>query len=148
MSNPSLKRKRSATGKPDHDKDINSGRKRTKLRDARQVAVQTSDKALKNGELDVDKFIKAREWEIKALEAGMKGARYVDRQQVQLKHMMTVAYRKLLATRAHQTVPRDMRRRTASHNVKRVPKRLRARAQKEVGPCYTKDCGDLGTEHG
>ena len=51
-------------------------RKRAKTHDARQIAVQSSDKALKNGELDVDRFVKAREWEIRALEAGMKGAKY------------------------------------------------------------------------
>lgn len=34
--------------------------------------------------------------------------------------------------RAFQNVPRSMRRRTASHNVKRVPKRLRARHAKEM----------------
>ena len=38
----------------------------------------------------------------------------------------------VLSTRAFQQVPKDLRRRTASHNVKRVPKRLRARAAKEV----------------
>ena len=40
--------------------------------------------------------------------------------------------KKALSSRAFQQVPRDLRRRTASHNVKRVPKRLRARAAKEV----------------
>lgn len=49
--------------------------KRIKTQDARQIAAQTSDKALCNGELDVDKFVKAREWEIRALEAGMRGAK-------------------------------------------------------------------------
>jgi len=38
----------------------------------------------------------------------------------------------LLSRRAFQQVPRDMRRRTASHNVKRVPKRLQKRAAKEM----------------
>ncbi|KAI9822935.1 MAG: hypothetical protein M1832_002960 [Thelocarpon impressellum] len=89
-------------------------RKRAKTQDARQIAVQASDKALKNGELDVDKFVKARQWEIRALEAGMRGAK------------------KALTTRAHQSVPREMRRRTASHNVKRLPKRLRPRAAEEM----------------
>ena len=40
--------------------------------------------------------------------------------------------KKALSSRAFQQVPKDLRRRTASHNVKRVPKRLRARAAKEV----------------
>ncbi|KAI9844733.1 MAG: hypothetical protein M1838_002053 [Thelocarpon superellum] len=51
-------------------------RKRARTQDARQIAVQMSDKALKDGELDVDKFLRAREWEIRALEAGMKGAKW------------------------------------------------------------------------
>ncbi|KAI9682512.1 MAG: hypothetical protein M1829_000304 [Trizodia sp. TS-e1964] len=88
--------------------------KRAKVRDARAIAVQSSEKALKNGLLDVESFVRAREWEIKALEAGMASSK------------------RSLAARALQKVPRDMRRRTASHNVKRVPKRLRARAQKEM----------------
>ncbi|KAI9809276.1 MAG: hypothetical protein M1825_002567 [Sarcosagium campestre] len=89
-------------------------RKRTKVRDARQIAVQTSDDAFKHGQLDVDKYVKARQFEIKALESSMRGSRQAH------------------ATRAHQALPRDMRRRTASHNVKRVPKKLRARAEKEM----------------
>lgn len=34
--------------------------------------------------------------------------------------------------RAFQSLPRSLRRRTASHNAKRIPKRLRARAEKEM----------------
>ena len=49
--------------------------KRVRTYDARLIAAQTSDKALQNGELDVGRFVKAREWEIRALEAGMKGAK-------------------------------------------------------------------------
>ena len=62
----------------------------------------------------MDKFVKAREFEITALEDGMKRAK------------------KALSTRAFQELPKDLRRRTASHNVKKVPKRLRSRAAKEV----------------
>jgi ribonuclease P/MRP protein subunit POP1 len=91
-------------------------RKRKTLHDLRQIPTQPVDAALRNGELDVGRFVAAREYEIKALESGM------------------VRARKGLNTRAFQEVPRDMRRRTASHNVKKVPKRLRARAKKEV--CY------------
>ena len=59
-------------------------------------------------------FVKAREFEIKAMESSM------------------AASKRAAPTGAFQQVPRDMRRRTASHNVKKVPKRLRARAEKEV----------------
>lgn len=89
--------------------------KRVKTSNARKVLTQTSDKALnKNGDLDVSAFVKAREFEIKALGKSMGDSK------------------KVLASRAFQQVPKDLRRRTASHNVKRVPKRLRARAAKEV----------------
>lgn len=91
--------------KPDH---------RAKQRESRVLSAQSSFKALKNGELDVDKFVKAREYEIRALEEGMSQSK------------------KALTKRAFQQVPKDLRRRTASHNVKKVPKRLQARAKREV----------------
>jgi len=89
-------------------------KRRAKPHEARSIAAQTKDKAYGDGELNVDKFVKARAFEVQALEDGMKRSK------------------KLLTQRAFQSVPRDLRRRTASHNVKRVPKRLRARAAKEV----------------
>lgn len=67
-----------------------------------------------NGEVDVSAFVKAREFEIKAMGRSM------------------VASKKALSARAFQQVPAALRRRTASHNVKRVPKRLRGRAAREV----------------
>ena len=89
--------------------------KRVKTSSARTILAQTSDQALsKNGDLDVSAFVKAREFEIRAMAASMG------------------ASKNSLATRAFQQVPKDLRRRTASHNVKRVPKRLRARAANEV----------------
>lgn len=42
------------------------------------------------------------------------------------------ASKRALTSRAFQQVPRHLRRRTASHDVKRVPKRLRGRAGREV----------------
>lgn len=87
---------------------------RAKQRDSRTLSAQSSFKAFKNGELDVDKFVKAREYEIRALEEGMSQSK------------------KALTKRAFQQVPKDLRRRTASHNVKKVPKRLQARAKREV----------------
>lgn len=42
------------------------------------------------------------------------------------------AAKKSLSTRAFQQVPRAMRRRAASHDVKRIPRRLRGRAGREV----------------
>ena len=88
--------------------------KRQKTFTARQILTQTSDPALKSGELDLASFLKAREFEIKALEDGMRRAKGA------------------LTKRAFQLVPWEMRRRTASHNVKRVPKRMQKRARTEM----------------
>ncbi|KAK3994938.1 ribonucleases P/MRP protein subunit POP1 [Cladorrhinum sp. PSN332] len=88
--------------------------KRVKFNDARNIRTQKSDAALEDGRLDLQKFLNTREYEIKALEDSMRKCKAAN------------------ATRVFQSVPREMRRRTASHNVKRVPKRLRARAWKEM----------------
>ncbi|KAK2834919.1 hypothetical protein FQN49_006782 [Arthroderma sp. PD_2] len=90
-------------------------RKRVKIQDARTLAVQSSDTALsKTGELDVAAFVAARQFEVRALEAGIRKSKHA------------------AMTRAFQQVPKSLRRRTASHNVKRVPRRLRARAKREM----------------
>ena len=92
-----------------------AGRKRQKTHDIREISVQSSDAAISTtGELDVASFVKAREYEISALEKSMQKSK------------------KALSMRAFQQVPRAMRRRTASHNVKKVPRRLRRRAEREV----------------
>jgi len=97
------------------DKTPNPRTKRQNTqRDARTLAAQTTSKAFKNGELDVDKFVKAREYEIRALEEGLQRSK------------------RALTQRAFQQVPKDLRRRTASHNAARVPKRLRERAKQEM----------------
>lgn len=97
------------------DPSSSINRKRVKIQDARTLAVQSSDTALsKTGELDVAAFVAARQFEIRALEAGIRKSKHAS------------------MTRAFQQVPKSLRRRTASHNVKRVPRRLRARAKREV----------------
>ncbi len=114
---PSAPQKRKQPPLPQTSNPHNSNRaaKRAKISEARQILTQTSDKALnQNGDLDVSAFVKAREFEIRAMGANMSDSK------------------KALSSRAFQQVPRDLRRRTASHNVRRVPKRLRARAAKEV----------------
>ncbi|CAD6502708.1 BgTH12-05298 [Blumeria graminis f. sp. triticale] len=88
--------------------------KRNKTLDARVIVTQNSDAALKNGELNVESFLAAREFEIQALQNSIQKSK------------------RSLNTKALQRVPRSMRRRTASHNVKRVPKRLQKRAEKEM----------------
>ena len=90
-------------------------RKRQKTQAIRTIPSQSADAALSaTGELDVASFVKAREYEIIALEKSMQNARHGS------------------TTRAFQQVPRNMRRRTASHNAKKVPRRLRRRAEREV----------------
>ncbi|EXJ81142.1 hypothetical protein A1O3_07431 [Capronia epimyces CBS 606.96] len=92
-----------------------SARKRQKVQEARNVSVQSAAAALSsNGELNVASFIKAREFEIGALERSMQRARTA------------------LTVRAFQQVPSHMRRRSASHNAKKVPRRLRRRAEHEM----------------
>ncbi|OJJ04947.1 hypothetical protein ASPVEDRAFT_44479 [Aspergillus versicolor CBS 583.65] len=92
-----------------------AARKRAKTVDARSLAVQSSDAALSvTGELDVAAYVKAREFEIRSLESGIQRSKAA------------------LTSRAFQQVPRSLRRRTASHNVKRVPGRLRTRAKREM----------------
>lgn len=114
------KRKEPPTNSGQADKSSNVSNKRQKslhfnrARDARTLATQTSSKALQNGALDVDKFVQAHEFEIRALERGIQRSGQSNNR------------------RAFQQVPAELRRRTASHNVKRVPKRLRGRASKEV----------------
>ncbi|RPB27596.1 POPLD-domain-containing protein [Terfezia boudieri ATCC MYA-4762] len=90
------------------------GRKRLKIQDARAIAVQSIEAGLKGGQLNINSFVKSREFEIRALEDAISNSRHANKK------------------RAFQSVPRSMRRRTASHNVKRVPKRLRARHAKEM----------------
>jgi hypothetical protein len=92
-----------------------NARKRQKNQDARAIPTQRGDPALSaNGELNITSFVKAREFEISALDKSMRKARQT------------------LMSRAFQQVPRHMRRRTASHNAKKVPRRLRRRAVREV----------------
>ncbi|KAJ5866898.1 hypothetical protein N7534_001451 [Penicillium rubens] len=112
-SHPSAKRKPYAPSGPRGA--AGPSRKRAKTFDARTLAVQSADAALSaTGELDVAAYSAARAFEIQALEEGMQRSKNA------------------LTTRAFQKVPRSLRRRTASHNVKRVPRRLRARAKREV----------------
>lgn len=87
--------------------------KRVKVHDARSLRTQPADAALNNGELDLQAFLNAREFEIKALTEGMRRSKAVNNR------------------RAFQLVPRSLRRRTASHNIKKLPRRLRPRARRE-----------------
>jgi ribonuclease P/MRP protein subunit POP1 len=114
MPAPDTPKRKMGHGKGQDD-NAKSRVKRQKIFEAREIRTQLSHEALnERKELDVSNFVKSRESEIRALEASITSSKSV------------------LSTRAFQQVPRHLRRRTASHNVKRVPKRLRTRALKEV----------------
>ncbi|KAI8588924.1 NUC188 domain-containing protein [Geranomyces variabilis] len=65
--------------------------------------------------LSVVEFAEARAFEIRAMEKALENST-----------------EKSGVSRVFQTVPRHMRRRAASHNIKRLPKRLHARAQTQM----------------
>ncbi|KAK8067955.1 ribonucleases P/MRP protein subunit POP1-domain-containing protein [Apiospora saccharicola] len=92
----------------------NGGARKSKIHTIRAIAAQYPDDALKDGELDMQAFINARSFEIKALDESMRRT--------------TTSQ----TSRAFQKVPFSLRRRAAAHNHKRVPKRLQKRARKEM----------------
>ncbi|KAF2659460.1 hypothetical protein K491DRAFT_623087 [Lophiostoma macrostomum CBS 122681] len=108
MSDNSKKRKK------DSDDAPIPKRPRFLGRPPHKIAAPSTTTAYPNGELNVSHFLRAHEYEIRALESAMKVAK------------------KGLTRRAFQDVPRDLRRRTGSHNPQRVPKRLRLQARKEA----------------
>lgn len=109
---PDKKRKADPTAL--NSRSDNFNQKRAKVHIARNIPAQPAEAALKDGELDLQAFVAAHEFEIRSLEQSMATSKAVG------------------ASRAFQKVPRGLRRRTASHNPRRVPKRLRARARREM----------------
>lgn len=89
-------------------------RKKQKLRAARNIASQSASSSIKSGNVPIQEYLSARSYEIKALVNSMQKSREAGVQ------------------RAFQSLPRYLRRRAASHNVKRVPRRLRAKARLEL----------------
>ncbi|KAF8938323.1 hypothetical protein BGZ47_008637 [Haplosporangium gracile] len=107
-------------------------RKRVKMQQARSIQIQNTpspsssvhsapaaspsgSSAVKSARnLDVVNFAEARAFEINALHKAMESSRNA------------------AAQRAFQSLPRNLRRRAASHNIKRLPVRLRDRAKREV----------------
>lgn len=78
------------------------------------IAATSTRNAYPNGEINVSHMVQSHTSEIKLVEQAIKAA----------KHSLT--------RRAFQDVPRELRRRTASHNPQRVPKRLQARLRQEM----------------
>lgn len=100
---------------PSKRKDADrSHQRRADIHAARAIPAQEPQDALKDGELDLQAFVAAHEFEIRSLEQSMATSKASG------------------MSRAFQKVPRALRRRTANHNAKRMPKRLRARATKEM----------------
>ncbi|KZM18785.1 Ribonuclease P [Ascochyta rabiei] len=108
MADASKKRKQNSDSAP-HAK-----RARFPQKPQHNIPTIPTRNAYPNGEVNVKNFLKSHENEIKSLEGAMKAAK------------------KGLMRRAFQDVPRDLRRRTASHNPNRVPKRLRRQARQEA----------------
>ncbi|KAL8413293.1 hypothetical protein RB594_004782 [Gaeumannomyces avenae] len=114
--------KKRQAGAADHDHQPGNGNgngrpnKKAKARVDRSIAVQASaaDALTPDGEVNLPHFLEALHHSIGGLEAAMRRSRASG------------------TSRAFQQVPRDLRRRTASHNPKRVPARLRVRAKAEM----------------
>ncbi|THH20545.1 hypothetical protein EW146_g820 [Bondarzewia mesenterica] len=116
-------------------------RKKQKIATARTIAVQQPTSASENAisgpakrvqfggmkglpaSLDVEKFAEARAFEINAMQEAMKNASSSSTQ------------------RAWQELPRHLRRRAASHDIRRVPIRLRKKAKAEMDPMRRKILG-------
>ncbi|KAF1929276.1 POPLD-domain-containing protein [Didymella exigua CBS 183.55] len=100
--------------KPTSDSAPHAKRARFPQMPARSIPVVSTRNAYPNGEVNVKNLLRSHENEIRSLEGAIKAAK------------------KGLSRRAFQDVPRELRRRTASHNPSRVPKRLRRRARQEA----------------
>lgn len=88
--------------------------RKAKLFSSRTIRTQTNDPSVKEGLLDIHEYVASREFEIRSME------------------LSQINTKNALSTRVFQNLPRVLRRRTASHNVKRIPKRLRAKALREM----------------
>ncbi|KAJ7505381.1 ribonucleases P/MRP protein subunit POP1-domain-containing protein [Mycena galericulata] len=118
-------------------------RKKLKLDEARTIVVQSNvvagpssnranysaEKRL-GGAIDVERFAEARAFEIDAMHKAMKSASASSTQRV------------------WQTLPRHLRRRAASHDVRRVPLRLRDRARQEMNAVKNKAPARLTPKRG
>lgn len=89
--------------------------KKARLYNSRAIKTQIQDGSLVEQErLNVPLFLEARAFEIKSFE------------------LSQLRSKSAASNRAFQSLPRTLRRRAASHNVKRIPKRLRSKALREM----------------
>ncbi|KDR82747.1 hypothetical protein GALMADRAFT_238256 [Galerina marginata CBS 339.88] len=115
-------------------------KKKLKISAARTIPIQSSSRGAKTlvsrgsnsiptsltglpSAIDVEKFVEARAFEIDAMHTAMTTASASS------------------THRVWQTLPRHLRRRAASHDVRRVPLRLRDRARAEMDPVRKKALG-------
>ncbi|KAF9651561.1 POP1-domain-containing protein [Thelephora ganbajun] len=97
------------------------GRKKVKIQEARQIAIQVPTHVADGNSkfpvsLDVENFADARRFEITAMQDSMVNARAGS------------------SKRSWQKLPRHLRRRAASHDTRRVPMYLRDKARAEMDP--------------
>lgn len=83
-------------------------------RNASNQANSNNDLSESGGMVKVNDFASSREFEITQLQLAMHKSKTTS------------------CTRVFQSLPRQLRRRTASHNIKRIPKRMRNRALREM----------------
>ncbi|CUM65555.1 uncharacterized protein PRCAT00003201001 [Priceomyces carsonii] len=96
-----------------HKKPDNS--KKSRLYNSRAIRTQLVDSSfVDNEKLSIPEFLKSRSYEIKSFELSQLNTKRAS------------------SNRVFQSLPRTLRRRAASHNVKRIPKRLRSRAIREM----------------
>ncbi|KAI9140232.1 ribonucleases P/MRP protein subunit POP1-domain-containing protein [Paraphysoderma sedebokerense] len=111
MDKTNLKRQRTETA--NSSTSVSNRKKARKEKQQIQVQPLVSSENGSNS-ISIEKFVEARSYEIHAMQKALHTAK------------------ELAKSRAFQMLPRHMRRRTASHNPKRVPQRLRDRAVKEL----------------
>ncbi|GMM58877.1 ribonuclease P/MRP protein subunit [Maudiozyma humilis] len=111
-------------GKREYNK--NQVKKRQRVWNARTIRAEAAISSAKDSAnapgdlsesgamLNVNQFVNTRQYEIKQLQVAMHKSKASG------------------ATRVFQALPRKLRRRTASHNIRRIPKRMRNRALREM----------------
>ncbi|CAI5756145.1 unnamed protein product [Candida verbasci] len=98
-----------------------NNKKKSKLYNSRIIKTQINDKAFDklDKKLSISQFLSSRKFEIQSFESS------------QLKS------KNASSTRIFQSLPRSLRRRAASHDIKRIPKRMRNKALREMNPATT-----------
>lgn len=69
---------------------LSHARKRVKLQDARTIAVQSTEGALRGGQLDINAFVKSREFEISALKDAIASSKYSFSRLCIFNHLMVI----------------------------------------------------------